>query len=624
MSRDVNTAGSQRNKEDRAAILMLVKSALQRYYDDGVIDRQTFVTVCKQTLEWIIASPPLRDSALMFEDAAERVVRPLIDSQLSALGCNIGLQRSKSEQQQVTATNEESAVGRSRVGRDAATSRAFDDAYQQSKDLFSRHVRLHEWTDGAPSAIAAAPHGAAERSAAERSAATGAFNSSCTNVPIDPEELVRRRHRLAAARRHAAVEGADDAALRVAPHAASTGIDAAAITALLQQLYQQQRDDMHLRLDMLERRQLLFLDEQNERQLTGNDEASAWVHLTGDVARAMLLSTQHKERVAFLRQVLSAAHDVTIEEEDERAGLLFEFSEEEVRISTALQQRAAADAAAAAEALRAQQEEETQDAPPPPPTTPKPSRQFDTSDDSVDLVDVATLPPLLQAQWQALTQLRAAVHTVLTSNEREVLELRVASLEQKLAAKMKQHSSKAGERPPKPAVHEHVGLVATPLRGAHSVAAPTQGAACGSTSRRTYQPFESTTEHTPRRPATPLPSPRSATRSGIQRRSAQLHNSNSVHSKADVQQPTRDEVVEFLRSLLQPAYDAGVLAQAVFVDIVKCISKRFSDQSWITLALQRETTSRTGSSRRIEPLWKAYLRRELDDIFGDEARSLLT
>jgi hypothetical protein len=67
--------------------------------------------------------------------------------------------------------------------------------------------------------------------------------------------------------------------------------------------------------------------------------------------------------------------------------------------------------------------------------------------------------------------------------------------------------------------------------------------------------------------------------------------------------PSRDEVVEYLREVLQPLYDDGRLPTDAFVKIIRHVSHRLAE--WSADAGHRDAS------------WRGFLHAELEKLLGD-------
>ena len=74
--------------------------------------------------------------------------------------------------------------------------------------------------------------------------------------------------------------------------------------------------------------------------------------------------------------------------------------------------------------------------------------------------------------------------------------------------------------------------------------------------------------------------------------------------------PSRSQVVEFIRIVLQPLYNRGELDATVFSNIVRVVSREFFSRSW-----------KSGSSE-LDAQWKHFLHARMSDLLGLRAPSL--
>lgn len=420
---------------------------------------------------------------------------------------------------------------------------------------------------------------------------------SCSSGPIDPEDpsFQQRQQRLANFQRHRSTPS--HATLPPAPSFPSFSLDD--IAALLVQHQRRHHEDVHELLLSMEQRHALIADESAARYSAAMDETIERSVLTSSVSSSL------NDAVA------RGSHRTEWEEGQRREELGRDALRERCTIADLMRDDVVAMVEAAEERQRdLERTEEEAASPPPPPMTPRPAQQFQQEHDDnavtggVDSINVDAANGVLQ-------RLRALVGN-LPPEQRRVVEQRIHLMEAQLLA-LKDRSGSSSVPPELPAMTTASDRSAQPLH-----ATPKARNEASFPHRRNVDPY-----------APPSRSPMVVQHSTVtptRKRSPAVRQvrpfSPGTLRKPLPAQPTRPQVVEFIRSMLQPLYDQEALDRDVFVGIVKHLSQTFFHQDgWLRSAEKLLGTQLVQeyhvNPSRLPALWKVYLHQEMCDIIGD-------
>lgn len=587
------------SKERRNDALRTIKAVLQPYFDDELITKEQFVAICKQTLEWVVSSPLFSNP--MNQLSLTEIVQPLIMPQLLALG--IAEKRGDTRvpspvvEPPLGALPSNGGMGLAAEDVDALRShleRLRTRLYQREQEYClidgttPRKRLMDQYADDASPQQAFVERRAPPERKVPLPDDSFRDDGTCSAAPIDPEETFRRR-RLAAQRRGGALQVAAE------NQSIASRIDTALITGALEQLHQRQEHLITQHMYCMEQKQTLFADEHTERQSLISFESSEFymIHSGWD---SSLRSAKLRERSRCLREQEEHRGILNQQEEREWLDLLENFlADGEVAELNYLRRRE-------------REREEERETSPPPPITPRPSRQFDSGGCEVaapasrrSSSDSSHSP---HEHFEMLRKLRDVV-THLPPQQRVLVEQRILLLEEKILSSQQSQFAKScaasetsldGHPTPHLSQSSNRRLVADPYAPIHATPLLKKRGLDGAISKGSPSP----------RRAVPTP-----TKSKCVVPISQFH-----------KQPSRSEVIEFLRSLLQPLYDEGRLPREVFVEVVKQVSQKFFVDDWMHAAVRKlerlhMMPSKAGEFRA--PLWKVYLHTELSDILGDEA-----
>jgi hypothetical protein len=403
------------------------------------------------------------------------------------------------------------------------------------------------------------------------------YDNTSTSGPVDPDQMDYLRQRRPTA----------DEIRFAKPHEIiSAAPPAEVLTEAIQACYHRQEAfTIHL-LEMMEKKQLLVLEEFHSRQNLQHEEAADWQKGIASHSEACLSSVFVRERHSLALLEVGHRRSLAASYHETWMSMLDTFlSELQVAVAAEEARRLAEEAV-----MRRGSEE-----PPPPPTTPKPVQQF--VDDDGDGDDAA-----MDQKRAVLQQLKSVVRQ-LPPSQRKVVEGRIAALEDRLnasnSARTADRSSPiVSQKPPNP----YTPLSAMTPRLSKSSTPIAYGADV--TPKRHHVTHRTPPAHRTVATRTPLKmSPTSPAGRGV----------------LQSQHPIRSDVVEFLRSILQPIYNEGKLPRDVFLEVVRHITHKFFGCDWAQEATQRFGLRDTGGSSLTEvPLWKQYLHAELCDVLGDE------
>lgn len=643
----------------RSATLKWIKQFLQPFFDAGSLSREAFIAISRMTLQWAVSTFHLETGGAVPEEE----LRLFLEMQLAEMGLLTGGGKRKYERSPqgqlrsksplTTRLGNTSRVSHSQSSPAAAASSLVASA-NHAKVLLEKYFTMGEETMTT----------SLRDSGSQPYDAESTRPMTCSRGPLDPEteqrlRIIRERRnlqRLQQQQQHQQRDSTTPAPLGETEAAAALNqpfpilpqqqaippqnnndrhqqLDSDMIERQLHQYQLVNLESMRLLLLSIEQRQAVVTGEHMERQLLWAQEMEDRSVAADSYSRSFHRAL-HLERLRCCDVELQQRRGIENEEEATRDGVLFEredagraIEDREKREAETKRQdeevRRMAREAAQAEIAR--QREASADSaasePPPPPDSPRPIHQF-VDDAPPEAHESQT--NISEKQLQLLQQLQYAVSRLPRGAKADALNERIHALLTKMKPLPLDGSHLQVQRPSTPAVRS----VATPTRFRQKPVEDTSGLEDTGGVRGAYRKHVFGKEHhvatlsspapgrggtkSPNRALTPkqrTPQP-TAKRGPVDR---------SMKSPRSSRPPQREEIVEFLRVLLQPAYDSGKLPREMFVDIVRLLSKRIYASDDDSLASSPNSRGVGGGLYQ----WQQGIVKDLCDLFGPEASVFL-
>jgi hypothetical protein len=623
-------------RQQRASNLSLVKSILQPYYDNSIITRDEFIAISKRTLDWTMSHIGLRQGATW------DTVSPLVESQISFLlearsqhfsASPVAAASSHAHrphrQDRVESTP---GAGFARKGIQEATissSGGTGSSSRVTSQLSARHGASHvqhlmekfylhdddDEVDVGADMSNMKNHPSAQDvdddvsslgipSTAEGDDFTNTHNNSkrasyvmtpsCSSGPIDPEDpsFQQRQQRLANFQR---TRTSLPATVVTAPPAFSLDD----IAALLLQHQRQHTEDMQGLLISMEHRHALIADESAARYSVAMDETVERSVVAASVA------------TSINDAAMKGLHRTEWEEAQKREVIGRDALSERCAIADLMQEDVVLMVEAAEERQRElERAQEAADSPPPPPATPRPAQQFFGTEKTENAQETDIN---VEAASGVLQRLRMLVDN-LPHDQRRVVEQRIQQMEAQLQS-LKRHAAPPAAEEERVAVGQNREY---PVPG-HG----TPRAITSTSKQKSVDPYAPISRSPVRTTHSVQHSTVTPTRKPSASKSRQIQPFSPGTLRKPLPTPTRAQVVEFIRSMLQPLYDQEALDRDVFVGIVKHLSQTFFHQDGWLRPAERLLGAQLVHDYHVNPsrqpaLWKVYLHKEMCEIVGDD------